>query len=361
MESKSILPPIPGDVPFCHKNYDVAKELIYSTKGVTTEAPFDMSKKSWKNLLDIFTNWNESNTENYSNDWKRTEEFFKHLISQAEEDVSSSSEEQALACLDIDVEDKNSENDSSPEAILDLSTELLERECSDLAEQTLRFLDNESSERLQIYKNVVDAAITSALTRRRGHSDEIPDYKKFNSVQAGIKDLARVNEKYIHSKELKTLGLYKAINGELTAIKPISEKPRELFIMIDDSSSMDSYQKKGLLYLTLLMARRRAKQGVTVKVFFFESELYDRECDLEKEMPQIGLSGYATNVQKALSQLAKKIQSKNASILVVNDGQDKVSSDFKPACRMCVLSLQQENEGLRKACKRSGGKFFNVV
>lgn len=351
---------IPAHVPFCHKNYDVAEQLATIVAGNEAKKPWNVEKKSWEAIEQAFQDfYSQVDVDSISCEWETVESFFEYLIEQSEKREQTEAEGIALASVDTEVENSDSESESN-ESILDLTEQLKDRETQELAEQTLRLLEDEPTDNVRKYKSVVDAAISAALTRRRGSSDEIPDYKTFSAESAKLKEFGRINEKVNYHPAMKTLALYRAMNEELTAIKPIVEKPRELFIMVDDSGSMDTSSKRAIVNLAILMAKKRTKSGITVKLYFFKSDLYDREYDLATNIPEVGFHGGGTDVEKALISLADKIQSPNASILVINDGEDTVSNLFKPVRRMVSLTLLNKNKGLENAALRSGGKYFTV-
>lgn len=347
---------IPATVPYCHKNYEIAKELANIVLGNEEKKPNFLQEKTWEKITEDFKKFSV-NTEKQP--WETVEDYFTNIAKSKKSENNSDIDSEVLASINTELSSNNSKKESN-ETILDLTNELLERETKELAEQTLKYLKDYDSDEVRNFKNVIDAAISAALTRKKGNSDELPDYKTFSSQTANIKEYGRLNEKVNYSEPLRTLGLYKTINQELTTIKSKIEAPKELYIMIDDSGSMDTHAKKAIVNLVLMMAKRRTLDKVLVKVFFFESELYDREYDLSKEIPQCGFNGGSTDVETSLTMLFEKIQSKNASILVVNDGQDAVSNNFKPVCRMVALTLFEKNKGLENAANKSGGKYYSV-
>lgn len=350
--------PIPAHVPFCHKNYDIAEKLCEVVDGLEAKKPWNIEQKPWEAIKSSFEAWfSTPEVDKTQNEWDTVESFFQHLIDQAEKGEQTPGEGEALASIDSDLEGDSKKE--SKESILDLTEALKDRETKELAEQTLRLLESTSMDKVRKYKSVVDAAMTAALTRRRGSSNELPDYKTFSSQTASLKEFGRINEKVNFHPAMKSLSLYRAINEELTAIKPIVEKPRELFILIDDSGSMNKNEKRAIVNLVILEGKKRASQGITVFCHFFEADLYDRDYDLACETPRIGFNGGSTDVEKSLITLSKHLRPGSA-VLVVNDGEDKVSDSFKPACKMVALTLFNENEGLEKAALKSGGKYFTV-
>jgi hypothetical protein len=357
------LPPIPSNVPYCHKNYMLAKQLGYKQKGVSDDRlrkPYNINGITWKSVLESFDDFRKK-AKVTKDVWKNSEKFFEYLIEQNENNSQQSSLTDSNAFSGIKT-GKNSDSDLKKSVIddLNLQDEFNQDDSRSLVETVLDYLGNYKESDLKMFKNIIEAALTSALTRRQGESQEIEEITSYDIKTANVTDLPNVNQKYLHSKQLKTLMMHRLINGELTALKPDYKAPKELHILVDDSGSMDSEFKRGLLYLTMFYAKKRADKDVIVKVYLFESDLYENDYLLSEGIPDFPLNGGGTDIQKALTSLAERIESPNASVLIINDGQDHVNEDFKPVTRTVAMTLRSNNRMLKMACEKSKGSYYNI-
>lgn len=347
---------IPANVPLCHKNYDIAEQLALSMSQ-EAKKPWHLTPQQWESLQNSFKDFISKEVEKVgSSEWDQVEAYFRQLV---DSEPTEQTEAEGIALASIDSDKADSKNGESIESILDLKEELLDRETSEIAEQVLQNIGG--IEAAKKYSAIVDAAITASMTRDNKKKEEGGNYKKFDSMPANIKDLARVSEKAYLLPEMQTLGLYKLLNGELSAIKPVEQNPKELFVILDDSGSMDNSFKKAIVRLILLKVRKRALAGIKSTLFMFEADLYQNNpCDLANGMPYISFGGGSTNVQRSLITLKGIIKNQNASVLVINDGEDTVSSDFIPVVRTVAITIGTNNTGLQKACERSKGQYFTI-
>jgi uncharacterized protein with von Willebrand factor type A (vWA) domain len=358
----SSLPPIPPHVPFCHKNYDVAEQLALRIGGNESKRPFFLSKKSWESLTSLFDEF-ASNTGFGKEEWDRVEDFFRHLKEKAEDGELSDGDGEAIASVDL--EDSVGESQESTEDILDLS-EAREREDGELAKRVLRDLKNVKPQRLRANVNMMmDVVDVSFSYRKSRRSEENFEFTHFDHLKANLRELARTSGKYMLGVPgMRELIMLRALNGELSALKSVNPGSRTLFIMIDDSGSMDSTRKVAYINYTLMKIRERLSEDMEVYVFSFEKDLYDEYTDLSKGMPQMSLNGGGTNVERSLKSLVKRlpefdISMDTASVLIINDGADEVGS-FTPPCRVSSIILGTQNQGLKALCQRSGGKSYRI-
>lgn len=378
----SSIPPIPTGVPLAHKNYDLGEALLKEKNTPYT----GFSNKQFESLFDLYKAYSvshklmheEYNSTDYStiNPWNRIEDFFQFLADEKENEENGNCKEQEkgegegtpeipedvkdlMEDMDLNEESevKEKEQDST-ERILDLEKEVQKRETTPLTEtarEAVENLDQFESKDIEGFKIQVDKALTAALSKGKQKLErDTEDYKKFDVLQEDILPLAM--EKHLLIPELEDIMMLEWIEGRLSSIQPVKQKQEKLYIMIDDSGSMDCPQKKGIVQLALVLAQ---KKGVTVEVFLFEEDLYNDSFTLSKNnFPPLHLDGGGTDVEKSVMSLSKIVK-KGDSILIINDGEDEIEN-FTPPVKTFALTLGVHNEGLENLCKRTGGKYFQI-
>jgi len=191
-------------------------------------------------------------------------------------------------------------------------------------------------------------------------------YKKFQVTNCGIRDLIRSNEKSMFADDyLETMGLLKGINNELTSIQSIESDKKVLFVMLDDSGSMNRADKKAYVLLIYLKMLEELNPNVDVYIKGFESHLYGKTWDLKEGVPDFRFNGGGTNIQQAIHEYFHFIDQKfdnleNYSMLIINDGEDRLI-EFSPPCRVNAIMLMQNNDMVEKVCKGTGGVAFCIT
>lgn len=205
-------------------------------------------------------------------------------------------------------------------------------------------------------------AIQSALSFNKHHEPLDMNYNSVCSGSATLRTYGRINEKSYHSSELQLLGLYRTYQQELTLVTPQPIARNRLYVMVDDSGSMSDSQRVNRLAQALGFIEQYAKlPDVEVYTYSFERFLHRKsrreihnggECKFD-------LNGGATNVEDSLKQLIEwEKLTIDDSVLVINDGDDNVSKDFHPHCKLTAYSVAGMNNSLRDACKRCGGAYI---
>lgn len=153
----------------------------------------------------------------------------------------------------------------------------------------------------------------------------------------------------------------------------------ELEYLVENSGSMRSGQKPQMLKAALLLKIKSASQANRIYISpFITSPQGFREIQKDQNFDHlrhnfITLNGGSTDIQNVLEEtigfikqkrLPKfgggtiELDSSHFEILVINDGEDKVDSTFRPIIKTHVVCLKQDNEQLSKVCYSSGGTYF---
>jgi uncharacterized protein with von Willebrand factor type A (vWA) domain len=356
------IPTIPAHVPLCHRNFDVAEQLALRAAGQKkAERPFFAEKQAFDALVGMFDTFKQRNPE-IQNVWDYVEEFFQELKDKNSE--GQSQQGQAIAQLDLD-DNPGNQNEQDNESLLDL-TDPQDRETSELQERVIKSFERTPQKKLIRNVGRIKAAIEKSFSFQRSRkTEEDPEHRDFSIRDIdSVRELARASEKYLHAiPEYEDLLLYRATRGELTSLKSVKPAKKTLFVMIDDSGSMDNGSKKDLVWLTLLKIREQLNENTSAYVFSFESALYDEYTDLAEKMPEMSFDGNGTDINAALNSLYKRMQNFNLekySILIINDGEDNPGNDPAP-CPVSALMLMQENPKLKTLTEKSGGVNYKIV
>lgn len=360
----NIIPTIPAHVPLCHRNFDVAEQLALRTAGQKkTERPFFAEKQAFDSLVEMFDEFKQRNPEN-QNVWDYVEEFLQELKDKSSEGQGQQGQQgQAIAQLDLE-DNPGNQDEQDNESLLDL-TEPRDRETAQLQERVVKSFERTPQKKLIRNVGRIKAAVEKSFSFQRSRkTEEDPEHRDFSIRDIdSVRELGKVQEKHLHAiPEYEDLLLYRATRGELTSLKSVKPAKKTLFVMIDDSGSMDESEKKDLVRLTLLKIREKLDENTSAYVFSFESDLYDEYTKLNERMPEMSFNGNGTDINAALNSLYKRMQDFNLekySILIINDGQDNPGD--KPApCPVSALMLMQENPQLKTLTEKSGGVNYKL-
>lgn len=353
------IPTIPVSVPLCHKNFHVAQELCKVALNEEPVTPPFVNPKSFEALKKCFGEWATQNPE-IQNPWEYIESFFEYL-KDLPGDEGDSSEGEALASVDL--EDKNNSKEQSVETILDFK-ETQDRETSELQERVLSALEGVDKKELIAYVNKVNDAIDKSFAFKRSTPVEDQEFKRFDVVDLkNMSEIAKTNQKaMMMCEELEDLFFYRAVTGQLSKTASITSEKKTLFVMIDDSGSMNDSFKKAIVNFTILKTKEKLSSKVNAFVFSFESDLYDEYTHLNESLPEMSFDGGGTDISRAIKTLFEKMKKwelNQYSILVINDGEDSIK-DIKPPCKVNSLIIKTRNEALSAMCRKSGGVSYNI-
>lgn len=348
------IPPIPPSTILSHKNYRVARELVKSDNGVEPRCPRNVTMSSFDKLLEVYKSY-PSNNKN----WYKVEEFFNFLKDLPEEEGDA----EWSPPLNLD---DSPFFEPNLETLLDFKEPKTE-EINDLQHRVREALENMDSAKVEGNINKIKKAIKESFAdviSRNAIRDN--KYRKFQVTNCGIRDLIRSNEKSMFANDhLETMGLLKGINNELTSIQSIESDKKVLFVMLDDSGSMDRTDKQAYVLLAYLKMLEELNPNVDVYIKGFESHLYEETWDLKEGIPDFGFNGGGTDIQQSIHEYFRFIDHnfenlENYSMLIINDGQDDLT-EFSPPCRVNAIMLMQNNNMVEKVCKGTGGVAFCIT
>lgn len=348
------IPPIPPSTRLSHKNYRVARELVKSDNGVQPRCPRNVSMENFNQILQAYNAY-PSNRKN----WYKVEEFLNFLkdLPEGEDDGKV---KMALKLDDSPFIEPNLET------LLEFKEPETD-EIDDLQHRVREALEHMDSEKVEGNINKIKRAIRESFAdviSRNAIRDN--EYRKFQVTNCGIRDLIRSNEKSMFADDhLETMGLLKGINNELTSIQSIESDKKVLFVMLDDSGSMDDRDKQAYVLLAYLKMLEELSPNVDVYIKGFESHLYEETWNLKEGIPDFSFNGGGTNIQQAIHEYFHFIDQKfdnleNYSMLIINDGQDRLI-EFSPPCRVNAIMLMQNNNMVEKVCKGTGGVAFCIT
>ena len=177
--------------------------------------------------------------------------------------------------------------------------------------------------------------------------------------------------------------------GQLTKIRNISERSRPDFgirfvkkqplvkikevepkqvlaLMIDDSGSMSqSYKRDWVEAIILNRTIEAMKYKSRLFVCKFLENIYHfteikNVLEAYAYMRKISFNGGNTYIQQCAEALSERIQTEKnitAEVMVINDGQDPVTSDWIPKYKTHAMMLGENNEDLSRAITASGGLY----
>lgn len=155
---------------------------------------------------------------------------------------------------------------------------------------------------------------------------------------------------------------------------------KAMYIIIDDSGSMDTMEKRGFVFgiLTDRMKQVIKDKNLSIYISWFEKEIsYSKVIRNEKDAKAflkkgfIGeFSGGTTDVLNVIKEASENIRKgfiddieiteKIEEILIINDGQDYVDSKYNPDLKTHAIMLQTFSHDLKKVVLRSGGSFHYI-
>jgi len=172
---------------------------------------------------------------------------------------------------------------------------------------------------------------------------------------------------------------YKFATKQLIVKKNKVANKQSLFLLIDDSGSMDESKKRRWLQ-ALLLNRLQAvidgKAELYITTFIGDIDEFDTIKASTKEealklidwFPELG--GGNTNVERAVKSACKciqkgfignhKIKGENPQIVVINDGEDDIG-DFKPSIITHGFILGQDNEGMKRMIESGKGEYKRLL
>lgn len=358
------LKPIPANVPFCHKNYRIALGLVaHIQKGVYLP-PYKMDEDLFDIILEMFQSF-EQTVNQVIGPWELVEMFFMDFLEKAKQGGVYADDEskEGFAIASLSLESDGNSEPQDVEALLNL-TEIVDRVPRELAREIIT--SGIKVELMEKFTEVVDEALKASFSSvDERHIVEGDDFSGMDAMVADLKDLGRVNENYLLAmEELEALAMLRAINEELTVIKPGIPANKVLHILVDDSGSMSrSYKTEAVLY-SLLRAYdlKRVHRLKEVIVTPFEGNIFaDRRTEID-EPNKLSFRLGITNIENSIRRLVKLIpvtEHKNTTILVITDGDDKVNF-FTAPVKINAMTLFQENKGLKRVCEKSGGRYFEL-
>ncbi len=167
---------------------------------------------------------------------------------------------------------------------------------------------------------------------------------------------------------------YKLATKQLNVRVRKQANVQSLFLLIDDSGSMDSSSKNSMLKALLVNRLQAVADGKAVLyIATFVGDMSEEIITIDSKEKALRYSkwfprqcGNNTNVEQAVMSACKVIQSgkingkeilgENPEIVVINDGDDDVGN-FTPSIKTHGIILGQDNEGMKKMVNISGGEY----
>jgi len=167
---------------------------------------------------------------------------------------------------------------------------------------------------------------------------------------------------------------YKLASKQLNVRVRKQANVQSLFLLIDDSGSMDCDDKNNMLQALLVNRLQAVADGKAVLyIATFVGDMSDKIITVDSKAKAIkyanwfpNLNGGNTNVRQAVKSACKIIQSgkingqpikgENPEIVVINDGDDYVD-DFTPSIKTHGIILGQDNDGMKQMINKSGGEY----
>jgi hypothetical protein len=167
---------------------------------------------------------------------------------------------------------------------------------------------------------------------------------------------------------------YKLATKQLNVRVRKQANVQSLFLLIDDSGSMDSTEKTDMLRALLVNRLQAVYDGKAVLyIATFIGDMSDEVLVIDSKskakkystwFPR--LSGGGTNVEQAVKSACEMIKrgminghpikGENPEIVVINDGDDEVN-DFTPSFKTNGIILGQDNNGMAEMVRKSGGTY----
>lgn len=155
---------------------------------------------------------------------------------------------------------------------------------------------------------------------------------------------------------------------------------KAMYILIDDSGSMDTLEKRGFVFgiLTDRMKQVIKDKNLSIYISWFERNIsYSKVIRNEKDARAflkkgfIGeFSGGTTDVLNVIKESSKNIRmgfidnieitEKIEEILIINDGQDFVDSEYNPDLKTHAIMLKTFSQDLKEVVLRSRGSFHYI-
>lgn len=233
---------------------------------------------------------------------------------------------------------------------------------------------------MPLNKNIIrDLKVKATLEQKLKLGTSI-DIKKELNNDSNVKESKQMNDYSQVTKVSKTSMMMpdfkqRLAKKELTVklkVKPIAKK-QSLFMLLDDSGSMNSEPKQMHVRAVLLNRLESVIAGKSeLRFSLFESQRYgfklvktlDEAKALFKDISARRPSGGGTHIgrvlQETINELVKDKTLHGHEIMIVNDGDDFVNPeeiDFK-GVKIHVVILGTDNPNLKKIAEASGG-FYN--
>lgn len=198
-----------------------------------------------------------------------------------------------------------------------------------------------------------------------------PVGSEFKWRTAEVSDLPRISKVWFK----RPLFLLSLLKGDIMVTENYSiiQKEKIVVLCVDFSGSMSEYWKEKMVKsLLLAYMNLTVKDGTTVLLSKFISTLFDQwvlrtEEDVKRVLTTPWqASGGFTDVQGCLQQAQQQLLQgrwgnspidpmADIEIVVINDGEDRVSPNFRPSFKLHAFQIGVNNTQLTDAVKRSGG------
>lgn len=232
--------------------------------------------------------------------------------------------------------------------------------------------------------NCVEAMNSSDLSRNRDFLENLAmlNSKKFLQASKVTKKIfnRRMSEysQVSNLSNFSTVGMptykYKLATKQLNVRVRKQANVQSLFLLIDDSGSMDSHEKREMLKALLVNRLQAVHDGKAVLyIATFIGDMSNEIITIDSKAKAIKfanwfprLSGGNTNVEQAVKSACKVINSgkingqpikgENPEIVVINDGEDDVDN-FTPSIKTHGIILGQDNNMMKRMIEKSGGEY----
>lgn len=174
----------------------------------------------------------------------------------------------------------------------------------------------------------------------------------------------------------------KLVNKDLYVKARFSKKDRSqnLIVLIDNSGSMSSSVKRGMVKAALTLKLRDHSEVHNIYIGTFVTKVngfkkIEKGMTVE-DLPFLTFDGGSTYVNKCIKETISMIKKRKLQnieggeydlsddhfeILVVNDGQDHVDRTYHPPVKIHALCLMQSNPDLKNICHRSSGTYHYLT
>lgn len=158
---------------------------------------------------------------------------------------------------------------------------------------------------------------------------------------------------------------YKLATKNLIVKRNSFPTKQSLCLLIDDSGSMyEPYKMQWVKAILWNRAVESQKKNIDLYAALFEGRVYNITKinsleEAQKFYKKIGFNGGGTNVQGCTEYMMNHFKQQNieAQVVVINDGQDYVDTDWNPSQELHAIMLGHGNNNLQKVVDKKNGHY----